>query len=194
MLTPKCTGIIKIASRLTEKIRTPKAVPSARFDNMHTTFVEQLSHNSQSTFESDKLFTFYVDINLPGVSDIPKTVVSVTSDYRIREATLKAIDQLNYELKGKGVRLETEMKYYSVRLPKKSGKPKLDMPCFDPNQTIVDVKIQALAVQIKNPEAIRIDEVKSPELTPQTQDSECYSRMKTEIHPIKPPSSGIAQI
>jgi hypothetical protein len=115
---------------------------------------------------------------LPSVSAIPKTTVVVTADYKVSQATIKAIDKLNEELKEHGIELETDMSFYTVRLPKKNGKPKLDMPCFDPNYKIVDVKIDTLSVQIKKKEAIKLLKDKHQELTPQTEITESDLRDK----------------
>jgi hypothetical protein len=79
----------------------------------------------------------------------------LTRDYKISEATIKVIDKANEELKEYGIELETDMTYYTVRLPKKNGKPKLDMPFFDPKQKVSDVKVTTLSVQVKNKDAIK---------------------------------------
>jgi hypothetical protein len=59
------------------------------------------------------------------------------------------------ELINFGLELDLDIKNYAPRLPKKNGKPKLDMPSLDLAQKISDVKVQALSIQIKNKEAVK---------------------------------------
>jgi hypothetical protein len=47
------------------------------------------------------------------------------------------------------------VKNYNVRLAKKNGRPKMDMPLFDPKQKMIDLKIDKVAVQIKNKDAVK---------------------------------------
>lgn len=47
------------------------------------------------------------------------------------------------------------MSCYSLRLPKKSGRAKLDMPPFDPNQKMTDLKVTTIVIYVKDKKAIR---------------------------------------
>lgn len=79
----------------------------------------------------------------------------MTPDYKVSDAILKAIDKFNDEFKEQGFELDTDIKSYNVRLAKKNGRPKMDMPLFDPKQKMIDLKVDRVAVQIKNKDAIK---------------------------------------
>jgi hypothetical protein len=42
---------------------------------------------------------------------------------------MHAVEDFNVQLKGSGKELAKKIDFYVPRLPKKSGKPKTDMPC-----------------------------------------------------------------
>ena len=74
----------------------------------------------------------------------------------------------NEEYREHGIELEPDLSLYSIRLTKKSGRPKMDMPPFDASQKMVDLKIESLAIYIKNKEVAIKQLAAKPSMTPIT--------------------------
>lgn len=74
-------------------------------------------------------------------------------DYTVAQGVIRSIDMFNELHKESGIELEPDLSLYSIRLAKKSGRPKLDMPPFDASQKLVDLKVESLAIHIKNKES-----------------------------------------
>lgn len=117
---------------------------------------------------ADKLYTFFIDVEIPGREEPPKMQVALMPDYTVAQGVLRSLDMFNDEHRDTGIELEPDLSLYSVRLAKKSGKPKMDMPQFDPSQKMVDLKIDSVAIYIKNKEAAIKHTAAKPSMTPIT--------------------------
>jgi hypothetical protein len=66
------------------------------------------------------------------------------------------------KLEDKGYVMETSLSNYTLRLAKKNGKPKTDMPCnsvfniaIDLKQKFLEMKVHSCAIQLKNSSCIQ---------------------------------------
>lgn len=98
--------------------------------------------------------TFYIDLDLEGSTETPKIVLEVAHDYLVSEAVVNALEKFNEILKPHGIELPLDINLYCPRLPKKTGRPKLDMPSLDYKQKLFTTKVTAVSLQIKDKEAL----------------------------------------
>lgn len=85
---------------------------------------------------TDRDITFYIDVELPESTEIPKVMVTVAPDCFVSQAVIKAIEKFNTEYASHNIELPLDVTLYAPRLPKKNGKPKTDMPSLDLKQKI----------------------------------------------------------
>lgn len=152
-----------LASSLTTKMRTPGRTPGRtpvtnrsdrrkfNFEDMHKEFLKTADY----VFATEKSYTFFLDFDLPDQMEIPKILLNLAADYTVQNAILLAVEKFNSDLSKYCIRFEVNSKYYGLRLAKKNGKPKLDMPCFDPTQYISNIKVEILSIHIIDRNAIQ---------------------------------------
>lgn len=75
------------------------------------------------------MYDFYLDIVIPDVTELPRVQVVIPNNYTVLQAVRRALIVFNEELQLKNVEVSLEPVDYIPRLAKKSGKPKMDMPC-----------------------------------------------------------------
>jgi hypothetical protein len=100
--------------------------------------------------DSSRDITFYIDLEMLGVTDIQKVVVPVAADCKVSEAVIIALEKFNTELVSHGIELPLTIDLYAPRLPKKNGRPKLDLPSLDYKQKMFDTKVAVVSIQIKD--------------------------------------------
>jgi hypothetical protein len=73
------------------------------------------------------VFTFYLDFQVDGQN--LKHEVEIDNEERIETSVVEALEKFKEVLAQLGYEMETGLGNYTLRLAKKNGKPKTDMPC-----------------------------------------------------------------
>jgi hypothetical protein len=95
-----------------------------------------------------------MDLEMFEITDIQKVVVTVAADCKVSEAVIIALEKFNTELDIHNIELPLNTDLYAPRLPKKNGRPKLDLPSLDYKQKMFDTKVTVVSIQIKDKEAL----------------------------------------
>lgn len=149
---------LKWESGLTSALRTPRSLQTPR---KHKSYVFEGAEKAESkgnvadfSQEQPRDVIFYLDIELDGSTEPPKIKLEVAPDYLVSEAVINALEKFNEVLKPHGIKLPLDINLYYPRLPKKTGRPKLDMPSLDYKQKLFVTKVIAVSLQIKDKEAM----------------------------------------
>jgi hypothetical protein len=80
--------------------------------------------------EDCTVYPFYLDAEVPGVEGITRVEISVPHSYTVMNAVRKALIQLTMVLANSEVEVSLDPRNFVPRIAKKTGRPKMDMPCI----------------------------------------------------------------
>lgn len=88
-----------------------------------------ITESTNAPGADSNLYVFYLDTVIPDVIELPRIEVAIPNNYTVLQAVRRSLIAFGEHLESRDVELSLEPADYVPRLPKKSGKPKLDMPC-----------------------------------------------------------------
>jgi hypothetical protein len=88
-----------------------------------------ITESTSATNSDTNLYVFYLDVVIPDVTELPRIEVPIPNNYTVAQAVRRSLIGFSEDLEPKGIEVSLEPSDYIPRLSKKSGKPKMDMPC-----------------------------------------------------------------